>query len=113
MPNTQANTATPLRAAKAPPFMTDKTNPSDLHDLVLAQLDDDQAIEVVSIQLEGKSSDADYMVVASGRSTRQVASMAQKLAEKVKLPTRKPGAANDEAGTPQRRRRAGARRNRS
>ncbi|MEM9999631.1 MAG: ASKHA domain-containing protein [Pseudomonadota bacterium] len=36
-----------------------------------------------------------------------------KLAEKVKLPTRKPGAANDEAGTPQRRRRAGARRNRS
>ncbi|MEP3052131.1 MAG: ribosome silencing factor [Erythrobacter sp.] len=56
----------------------------DLHDLVLAQLDDDQAQEVVSIPLEGKSSIADHMVVASGRSTRQVASMAQKLAEKVK-----------------------------
>ena len=84
MPNTQANTATPLRAAKAPPFMTDKTNPSDLHDLVLAQLDDDQAIEVVSIPLEGKSSVADFMVIGSGRSTRQVAAMAQKLAEKVK-----------------------------
>ena len=58
--------------------------PHDLHDLVLAQLDDDQAMEIVSIPLEGKSSVADYMVVASGRSTRQVASMAQKLAEKVK-----------------------------
>ena len=55
-----------------------------LHALVMAQLDDDQAQEVVSIPLAGKSSIADYMVVASGRSTRQVASMAQKLAEKVK-----------------------------
>ncbi|WP_057882148.1 ribosome silencing factor [Tsuneonella troitsensis] len=55
-----------------------------LHALVMAQLDDDQAQEVVSIPLAGKSSVADYMVVASGRSTRQVASMAQKLAEKVK-----------------------------
>ncbi|MEM6857073.1 MAG: ribosome silencing factor [Pseudomonadota bacterium] len=58
--------------------------PDDLHALVLAQLDDDQALDVVSIPLEGKSSVADYMVIASGRSTRQVASMAQKLAEKVK-----------------------------
>ncbi|MEE4153398.1 MAG: ribosome silencing factor [Erythrobacter sp.] len=55
-----------------------------LHELVLAQLDDDQAIEIVSIPLEGKSSVADYMVIASGRSTRQVAAMAQKLAERVK-----------------------------
>lgn len=52
--------------------------------LVLEQLDDDQAQEVVTIDLEGKSSIADHMVIASGRSTRQVASMAQKLAEKVK-----------------------------
>ncbi|MEN8858962.1 ribosome silencing factor [Qipengyuania flava] len=52
--------------------------------LVLQQLDDDQAQEVVTIDLEGKSSIADHMVIASGRSTRQVAAMAQKLAEKVK-----------------------------
>ena len=51
---------------------------------VLQQLDDDQAQDVVTIPLEGKSSIADFMVIASGRSTRQVASMAQKLAEKVK-----------------------------
>ena len=82
--HTQANTVTPLRdAAKVLPVMN-SDEAHDLHDLVLAQLDDDQAIEVVSIPLEGKSSVADYMVIASGRSTRQVASMAQKLAEKVK-----------------------------
>ena len=52
--------------------------------LVLAQLDDDQAQEIVTIPLEGKSSIADHMVIASGRSTRQVASMAQKLAEEIK-----------------------------
>ena len=53
-----------------------------LHALVMNSLDDDQAVETVSIPLAGKSSIADYMVVASGRSTRQVASMAQKLAER-------------------------------
>ena len=39
---------------------------------------------MVSIPLSGKSSIADYMVVASGRSTRQVAAMANKLAERIK-----------------------------
>ena len=55
-----------------------------LHQLVLTQLDDDQAQDIVSIPLEGKSSIADHMVIASGRSTRQVAAMAQKLAEEIK-----------------------------
>jgi len=55
-----------------------------LHRLVLKSLDDDQALEVVSIPLEGKSNIADHMVIASGRSTRQVASMATKLADRVK-----------------------------
>ena len=55
-----------------------------LHALVMTSLDDDQAVETISIPLAGKSSIADYMVVASGRSTRQVASMATKLAEKIK-----------------------------
>ena len=57
---------------------------SALHNLVLSSLEDDQAIETVSIPLEGKSSIADHMVIASGRSTRQVASMAQKLVERIK-----------------------------
>ena len=55
-----------------------------LHELVLKSLDDDQAVEVISIPLAGKSSIADHMVIASGRSSRQVASMATKLADKIK-----------------------------
>ena len=55
-----------------------------VHDLILHQLDEDQAQDVVSIPLEGKSSIADFMVIASGRSTRQVASIATKLAERLK-----------------------------
>jgi ribosome-associated protein len=61
-----------------------------LHGLILASLDDDQAVETVSIPLAGKSSIADYMVIASGRSTRQVASMASKIAERVKAETGRP-----------------------
>lgn len=70
-------------AAKALMAGADHTSEA-LHALVLGQLDDDQAQEVVSIPLEGKSSIADHMVIASGRSTRQVAAMAQKLAERIK-----------------------------
>ncbi len=60
-----------------------------LHDLVLRSLDDDQAQDVVTIPLIGKSNIADHMVIASGRSTRQVASMAQKLTERIKKELRR------------------------
>lgn len=58
--------------------------PGSLHALVLQSLDDDQAQEIVSIPLEGKTAIADHMVIASGRSSRQVGAMAEKLAERVK-----------------------------
>ncbi|MWV26296.1 ribosome silencing factor [Aurantiacibacter rhizosphaerae] len=61
-----------------------EAEPGSLHALILEQLDDDQAQEIISIPLEGKSSIADHMIVASGRSTRQVAAMANKLAERLK-----------------------------
>jgi ribosome-associated protein len=87
---TQAHSRLP--ADKNPAFGANALNddttpdaePGTLHALVLEQLDDDQAQDMVSIPLEGKSSIADHMVIASGRSTRQVAAMAQKLAEKIK-----------------------------
>jgi ribosome-associated protein len=63
---------------------TDQAEIEALHQLVLQSLDDDQAVETVTIPLVGKSTIADHMVIASGRSTRQVASMASKLAEKIK-----------------------------
>ena len=70
-------------AARGRMAQTDSTS-DRLHALVLAQLDDDQAQDLVTIPLAGKSSIADHMIIASGRSTRQVASMAQKLCEKIK-----------------------------
>ena len=70
----------PVSASVTPPVLDVEA----LHALVLKSLDDDQAVEVVSIPLAGKSSIADHMVIASGRSTRQVASMATKLAQKLK-----------------------------
>ncbi|EGD60239.1 Iojap-related protein [Novosphingobium nitrogenifigens DSM 19370] len=72
----------PAEAGVTP--QTPSQAPASLHELVLQSLDDDQAQDVVSIPLEGKSTIADYMVIASGRSTRQVAAMAQKLAERIK-----------------------------
>ncbi len=58
--------------------------PGSLHAFILDQLDEDQAQDLVSIPLAGKSSIADHMIIASGRSTRQVASMATKLGERLK-----------------------------
>ena len=62
---------------------------NELHRVVLQSLDDDQAVDVVTIPLTGKSNIADHMVIASGRSTRQVASMANKLASRIKEEFRK------------------------
>ena len=56
-----------------------------LLDAVLASLDDDKAEDVVHIDLRGKSEMGDYMVIATGRSTRQVNAMAEKLVDRVKL----------------------------
>jgi ribosome-associated protein len=70
--------------ANAPAASTQPVDVEALHNLVMKSLDDDQAVEVVTIPLAGKSSIADHMVIASGRSSRQVASMANKLAEKIK-----------------------------
>ena len=74
----------PDRPTEAAPSGRDAIDVDQLHKLVLKSLDDDQAIDLVSIPLEGKSNIADHMVIASGRSTRQVASMATKLAERIK-----------------------------
>ena len=51
---------------------------------VLHWLDEAKAEEVVSIDLEGKSSIGDFMVIASGRSDRHVGAMAEQVARKLK-----------------------------
>ena len=81
-PDTTGANPLPVSADGPPPLP--HAEPGSLHALVLQSLDDDQAQELISIPLAGKSSIADHMVIASGRSTRQVAAMAQKLAERIK-----------------------------
>lgn len=49
-----------------------------------ASLDDDKAEDTVVIDLANKSNIADFMVIASGRSQRQVGAMAEHLREKLK-----------------------------
>ncbi len=80
---TQAQTQDPAQRPESP-VASISCEPGSLHALVLQSLDDDQAQEVVSIPLAGKSEIADQMVIASGRSNRQVAAIAQKLAERIK-----------------------------
>ena len=51
---------------------------------ILTSLDDDKAEDVVTIDLRGRSAMADHMVIASGRNARQVATIAEKLAQRLK-----------------------------
>ena len=68
----------------ASPSKSSDSSVDALHALILHQLDEDQAQETISIPLAGKSSIADHMVIASGRSTRHVSAIADKLAQRIK-----------------------------
>ena len=56
----------------------------DLLTLVETSLDDDKAEDVVVIDLAGKTEIADFMVIATGQSSRQVGAMAVHLSQKIK-----------------------------
>ncbi|GHC27158.1 hypothetical protein GCM10007291_28830 [Gemmobacter nanjingensis] len=51
---------------------------------IIASLDDDKAEDIVQIDLRGRSDMADYMVICSGRSSRQVAAISEKLVDRLK-----------------------------
>ena len=53
-------------------------------DAILKSLQDDKAEDIVTIGLKGKSEMADHMVICSGRSSRQVSSIAEKLTDRLK-----------------------------
>ena len=63
------------------------TGSSALLTLVLASLEDDKAEDIVSIPLAGKSEMADHMVIATGRSSRQVSAISEKLVDRLKQET--------------------------
>jgi len=64
--------------------VTDKKENNSILKIITAALEDMKAEDVVVIDLEGKTSIASYMVVASGNSNRHVASIAQKIEENLK-----------------------------
>jgi ribosome-associated protein len=68
-------------AAKALPI---GMPPPPLLASILESLDDAKAVEVVALDLDGKAALADQMVIASGRSNRHVAAIAEQLVEKLK-----------------------------
>ena len=70
-------------ASKPQPASSGAGSTSLLND-ILRWLDDAKAEEVVAIDLKGKSSIGDFMVVASGRSDRHVGAIAEQLQKKIK-----------------------------
>lgn len=60
-------------------------SPEDLKDFIAKSLDDDKGEEIEVIDLQGHSSIADYIIVATGRSSRQVSAMAEKLMDRLAL----------------------------
>lgn|ERR1700733_9663958 len=80
-------TRTTTGAKKAPRATKSKrTEASDrvLLDRILTSLDDDKAEDIVTIELEGRSSLADALVIANGRSQRHVSAIAEHLARRLK-----------------------------
>jgi ribosome-associated protein len=64
--------------------------PEPLLEVIEKTLDDGLAEDIVVIDLNGKSSIADYMVIASGRSARQVVALAERLREAIDAGRKRP-----------------------
>ena len=58
---------------------------SNLKKIILNTLDSNKALDIVSIDLTCKSSIADYMIVASGTSSRHIQALSEQVLEKIKL----------------------------
>ncbi len=58
--------------------------PGELLALIQSILEDDKAEDLVTIDLTDKTSLADHMIIATGSSSRRVASMAEHIVEKLK-----------------------------
>jgi len=68
-----------------PPLVSNSTTTSEtLLSQIVSSLDDDKADDIVQIDLRGKTTIGDYMVIASGRSSRQVSAISDKLTERLK-----------------------------
>ena len=58
---------------------------SNLKTIILNTLDSNKALDIISIDLTCKSSIADYMIIASGTSSRHIQALSEQVLEKIKL----------------------------
>ena len=58
---------------------------SNLKRVILKTLDSNKALDIVSIDLANKSSIADYMIIASGTSSRHIQALSEQVLEKFKI----------------------------
>ena len=56
----------------------------DLRQIIIKTLDINKAQDIISIDLKDKSSMADYMIIASGTSSRHIQSLSERVLEKLK-----------------------------
>ena len=56
----------------------------DLKKIILEDLDSNKALDIISIDLKNKSSMADYMIIASGTSSRHIQALSEQVLEKLK-----------------------------
>ena len=56
----------------------------DLKNTILKTLDNNKALDIISIDLASKSSMADYMIIASGTSSRHIQALSEQVLEKFK-----------------------------
>ena len=57
---------------------------TDLKNVILNTLDSNKALDIISIDLKNKSSMADYMIIASGTSSRHIQALSEQVLEKLK-----------------------------
>ena len=57
---------------------------SDLKSIILYTLDSNKALDIISIDLKNKSSMADYMIIASGTSSRHIQALSEQVLEKLR-----------------------------
>ena len=57
---------------------------TDLKTIILNTLDSNKALDIITIDLKNKSSMADYMIIASGTSSRHIQALSEQVLEKLK-----------------------------
>ncbi len=81
--NTLPSPSRKVQDRKAPPDSGARATPAEILKIILSHLDDQKAFNTVNIDLKGKTTIADFMVVTCGRSNRHVGAIAGHLLDEL------------------------------